>query len=439
METLNAAASSRLPIDELLPKLSASLNKHATLLLTAPPGSGKTTRVPLALLDEPWLEDRSIVMLEPRRLAARSAARFMARQVGESVGQRIGYRTRLETKVSKHTRVEVVTEGILVRMLQTDPAIDRVACIIFDEFHERSLQSDLGLALARETQQALRPDLKLIVMSATLTIDPLLKLLGQPPVLRAQGRSYPVTVEYRPPARDRKLSQHVAGTIRFALNEHKGSVLVFLPGMGEIRRVADALSASLPHDTHLYRLHGSLAPAEQDAAIAPATPDQRKVVLATSIAESSLTIEGIRVVIDAGLSRSARFDPNSGMSRLVTEPVSRASAEQRAGRAGRLAPGICYRLWSETQQSRLQAAATPEIMQADLAPVVLELAHWGVTDPTELVWLDPPPRPHWNQARELLTALQALDPNGRITGHGRDLLKPGLHPRLAHLLIEGEK
>ncbi|MFP4276936.1 MAG: ATP-dependent helicase HrpB [Wenzhouxiangella sp.] len=437
MEALRPPTRSDLPIEDLLPRLAANLDDHATVLLTAPPGSGKTTRVPPALLSAAWLAGRKILLLEPRRLAARSAARFMAKMLGEAVAETVGYRTRTETRVSKATRIEVVTEGILVRMLQNDPALSDIGCVIFDEFHERSLHTDLGLALARESQQALRPDLRLIIMSATLAVEPLRAMLDDPPLLSARGRSFPVDVHYRPPPRERALAEQAAHTILHALAHHPGSVLTFLPGMGEIRRVAGLLDSRLPADVRLCPLHGSLAPADQDAAIAPAPAGQRKLVLATSIAESSLTIDGIRIVVDAGLARSARFDPGSGMSRLVTGPVSRASAEQRAGRAGRLAPGVCYRLWSESTHQRLQPHAAAEILQTDLAGLVLELAHWGVRDPHDLVWLDAPPAAHLHQAADLLVRLGALDNDGGMTAHGRALLKPGLHPRLAHLLVQG--
>ena len=426
-----------LPIDEVLPDLLAALESNPTVLLTAPPGAGKTTRVPPALLDSPWLGKRRIIMLEPRRLAARSAARFMASELGESPGQTIGYRTRLDTKVSKATRIEVVTEGILTRMIQSDPELADYACVIFDEFHERSLNADLGLALVRESQQALREDLRVMVMSATLAVEPLKALLDDPPLIVSEGRSFPVEVHYRPCPRDKQLPAHVVATIRRALDNDSGSLLVFLPGMGEIRRVAGLLDNQLTDDVQLCPLHGSLKPAEQDAAIAPAPAGMRKVVLATAIAESSLTIEGIRVVIDAGLQRRSRFDANSGMSRLVTESVSRASSEQRAGRAGRLEPGVCYRLWSESQQKTLNPHTPAEIVDADLAPTVLELAQWGIRNPNELTWLDPPPTAHWQQAVDLLRWLDALDRDDRITGHGCKMLRLGLHPRLAHMVIRG--
>ena len=428
-----------LPIDSILPDLLIALQRKNTALLCAPPGAGKTTRVPPALLEADWLEGRKILMLEPRRLAARSAARFMAGQMGEAVGQTVGYRTRLDTQVSNATRIEVVTEGILTRMIQSDPALEQVACVIFDEFHERSLQADLGLALVRESQQALRPDLKLLVMSATLAIEPLKTLLDDPPLLISQGRSFPVEIQYRPPLHQRRLPEHVAISVQQALEHEPGSVLVFLPGVGEIRRVAERLNGQLPDSVRLCPLYGNLSPAAQDEAIAPAQEGQRKVVLATAIAESSLTIEGIRVVIDAGLQRRGRFDPNSGMSRLITESVAKASAEQRAGRAGRLEPGVCYRLWSEGEQARLRPHTPAEILDADLAPLALELALWGVSDPAQLGWLDLPPGAHWQQGVELLQWLDALDEDARITAHGEAMLKLGLHPRLAQLVLRGRE
>ena len=425
------------PIDALLPQLRDTLAQHATVLLSAPPGAGKTTRVPPALLGTAWLGQGRILLLEPRRLAARAAAGFMARERGEPVGQTIGYRTRLDSRISAATRIEVITEGILTRILQSDPSLEGIGCLIFDEFHERSLQADLGLALAREIQQALRPDLRIVVMSATLAVDALLPRLNQPPLLEAEGRSFPVTLHYHPPPRERRLLDHVASSVLMVLEQEQGSILVFLPGSGEIRRVARALAGRLPPAVNLCPLYGQMGPDDQDAAIAPCPPGQRKVVLATAIAESSLTIDGIRVVIDAGLQRSSRFDPNAGMPRLVTTPASRAAADQRAGRAGRLEPGLCYRLWPEGEQTRRPAHTPPEIAQADLAALVLELAGWGTADPQALCWLDPPPPAHWNQAMDLLLKLGAVDVSGRITAHGRALLQLGLHPRLGQLLLGG--
>ncbi len=429
----------RFPVDDAIPELLRALSAHNTVLLQAPPGAGKTTRVPPALLEADWLVDQKILMLEPRRLAARAAARFMARQLNESVGATVGYRVRLDSRVSAQTRIEIVTEGVLTRLLQSDPALSDYAAVLFDEFHERSLQADLGLALARESQQALREDLRLVIMSATLDVEPLARLLDGAPVVHATGRSYPVEVRHRPPLRERDLLAHVAATTLKSLGEDSGSVLVFLPGVGEIRRVAKRLEEQMPDDVDLVPLYGNLAAQAQDAAIAAPVEGRRKVVLATSIAESSLTIEGIRVVIDAGLQRRSGFDPNSGMDRLITTPVSRASAEQRSGRAGRLAPGVCYRLWSQGQHRSLPAFTPPEIEQADLAPLVLELAHWGCTDPSTLQWLDPPPAAHFNQARELLQWLDALDEDGLMTAHGGEMLKVGLHPRLAHMVLVGRK
>ncbi|HMB37668.1 MAG TPA: ATP-dependent helicase HrpB, partial [Wenzhouxiangellaceae bacterium] len=393
--------SHQLPIDALLPELLSTLDDSSTAVLQAPPGAGKTTRVPIALLDAIWRGDRKILMLEPRRLAARAAARFMARARGEAAGETIGFRTRLETQVSARTRVEVVTEGILIRMLQRDPELPGYAAVLFDEFHERSLNADLGLALVRETQQALRPDLRVVVMSATLDAEPLARMLDDAPVLTSQGRTHPVEIEYRPPARQQRPADAAAACVRHALDNQPGSLLVFLPGIGEIRAVHDRLEGTLAPDVDLQPLYGALNPAAQDAAIAPAQAGRRKVVLATAIAETSLTIEGIRVVVDAGLARRARFDPGSGMTRLITTRVSRAAAEQRAGRAGRVEPGICYRLWRASEQKTLAAFTPPEILEADLAGLVLELAHWGTRSPDELTWLNPPPGAHWNQAVEL--------------------------------------
>ncbi|MGY6631502.1 MAG: ATP-dependent helicase HrpB [Wenzhouxiangella sp.] len=427
------------PIDEVLPALVDALDTHPTALLSAPPGAGKTTRVPPALLSATWRGDGKILMLEPRRLAARAAAGFMARERGEKVGQTIGYRTRLDTRVSAQTRIEVVTEGILTRMIQSDPGLDGVACVIFDEFHERSLNADLGLALVREVQQALRPELRLLVMSATLAIEPLKALLENPPLLASDGKSFPVELHYRPLPRERRLDDFVAASVMHALATEPGSLLVFLPGVGEIKRVAERLEARLPDNVDLCPLYGQMSPDAQDRAISPSPAGRRKVVLATAIAESSLTIEGIRVVIDAGQQRRSRFDPNSGMDRLVTEAVSKASADQRAGRAGRLEAGVCFRLWSEGEQARLRAHTPAEILEADLASLVLELAQWGSRDPAELAWLDPPPRAHWQQAVDLLGLLGALDKDQGLTAHGRALLQLGLHPRLAQLVVRGQQ
>ncbi|RMJ02846.1 ATP-dependent RNA helicase HrpB [Marinobacter litoralis] len=425
------------PIEAILPKLTQSLNQSTTALLQAPPGAGKTTRVPLALLDAPWRDDRKILMLEPRRLAARSAARFMATQLGEAPGQTVGYRTRLDTKVSANTKIEVVTEGILTRLIQSDPMLEDYAAVLFDEFHERSLQADLGLALVRETQQALREDLRILVMSATLDTAPIARVLGDVPVISSEGRAFPVEVMYRPVPRNGRVVDQVVSVVQEALQNQTGSVLVFLPGAGEIRRVAQQLQGQLPDNAILAPLYGNLKSEEQDRAISPAPAGSRKIVLATAIAETSLTIEGVRVVIDAGQQRRAVFNPNSGMTRLMTGRVSKASAEQRKGRAGRIEPGVCYRLWSESEQFGLADFTPPEIQEADLAPLVLELAQWGARSPDQVAWIDSPPIAHWQQAVTLLQWLDLLDAEGAITDHGKAARDLGMHPRLAHMVIKG--
>ncbi|MEA2094855.1 MAG: ATP-dependent helicase HrpB, partial [Pseudomonadota bacterium] len=433
----------RLPIDPLLPELRQALASHCNVVLQAAPGAGKTTRVPLALLDAAWLGNKKIIMLEPRRLAVRAAARFMARSLGEPIGETVGYRVRLDTRVGAHTRIEVITEGILARMLQDDPALEAAGLVIFDEFHERSLQADLGLALCLDTQHALREDLRILAMSATLDGAAVARLLGDAPVLASEGRSYPVVKNYRPArtrfarARQAFLGE-AARTVLDALQEQTGSVLVFLPGVGEIRQLETALQSADPGaDVIIAPLYGQLNAAAQDAAIQPAPAGRRKVVLATAIAETSLTIEGIRVVVDAGLMRRQRFDPRTGLTRLVTLPVSQAAADQRCGRAGRLQSGVCYRMWPEHQH--LLAYNPPEILEADLAPLVLELAQWGIRDVAQLQWLDVPPAAHRAQATALLQQLGALDATARITAHGRAMLQPGAHPRLAHMMLRGRE
>ena len=427
-----------LPIDKLLPDIRRHLLSHTALVIQAAPGAGKTTRVPLALLQEPWLQGRKLVMLEPRRLAARTAARYMAMERGEAPGATIGYRVRMDSRVSGATRIEIVTEGVLTRFIQDDPSLSSYGAVIFDEFHERSLQADLALALCLESRAALRPDLRLVVMSATLDTGPVADLLGGAPVLTSSGREYPVETRYVPPPAQGHISAQALPVIERALAEEQGNLLVFLPGVGEIRRAQAALVERALAHVRIAPLYGDLDAAAQDQAIAPPTAGQRKVVLATSIAETSLTIEGIRVVIDAGRMRVPRFDPVSGMTRLETVRVSRASADQRRGRAGRLEPGVCYRLWRESEQERLAPANTPEILSADLAELVLELARWGATEPGSLKWLDAPPTAAWNQARELLQGLAAVDGEGRITSHGRELLALPLHPRLGHMLLKGK-
>jgi len=427
-----------LPIDEALPALRAALRAHTSAVLQAPPGAGKTTRVPLALLDEPWLSGRAIVMLEPRRLATRAAARYMARTLGQPVGRTVGFRVRGESAVSATTRVEVVTEGILTRRMQHDPALDGVGLVIFDEFHERSVHADLGLAFALQSQALLRPDLRLLVMSATLDGDPVAALLGGAPIVRSEGRSFPVDTRYLPRRADARVEPDVAAAVQRALADDTGDILVFLPGAGEIRRTSELLAGRLADPrVHVAPLYGDLPADAQDRAIQPSPPGQRKVVLATSIAQTSLTIEGVRVVIDAGLSRGPSFSPRSGMTRLETVRVSRASADQRRGRAGRVAPGVCYRLWSAQEEHHLVAHESPEMLTADLAPVALELAAAGIAHPTDLKWLDPPPTAAFRQARELLVELGALGPDGRITPHGTRMAALGTHPRLAHLMLRG--
>jgi len=429
-----------LPINEALPALADALANRRSVLLTAPPGAGKSTIVPLFLRPSPWLENRKILMLEPRRLAARAVAGRMAQLIGEPVGRSVGFRTRLETRVSRETRVEVITEGILTRMLQDDSGLGGIGCVIFDEFHERSLNADLGLALCIESQQNLREDLRLLVMSATLDLQPIAKLLGDAPIVAASGRSFEVATQYVARRPQINLELQTAQVIRSAMRDHDGDVLCFLPGAAEIRRVQRALEeAGLERQVQVLPLYGELEGAAQDAALSPAPAGQRKVVLATSIAETSLTIEGIRIVIDSGLRRYAEFDPATGMSHLTTTKVSQAAADQRRGRAGRLSAGICYRLWSEGTQASLTPQTAPEILHADLAPLALELSCWGAIDAASLHWLDPPPAAPLAQARELLRQLEAIDSAARVTPHGRLLAKLGTHPRLAHMLVRARE
>jgi len=428
-----------LPIRETLPELLAALAQGRQVVLEAPPGAGKSTVVPLALLDADWRGGGRILMLEPRRLAARAVATRRATLLGEAPGERIGYRTRLEGRAGPATRVEVVTEGILTRMLQRDPALEGVACVVFDEFHERNLQGDLGLALALECQRHLRPELRLLVMSATLDADALTRVLDAARFVRAPGRTYDVETVYAAAptgAATTPLAGMVANRIVQALERHPGDLLAFLPGTGEIRRVIEALATRLPANLYAVRpLYGELTAAEQDAALQPDPERRRKVIVATNIAETSLTIDGVRIVVDAGLERRQRFDPASGMSRLQTLGISRASADQRRGRAGRTASGVCYRLWSESAHAALLPQTPAEILEADLAPLALELACWGADDPAALSWLDPPPVATVAQARDLLLRLEALDAAGRVTALGRAMATLGVHPRLAHLVL----
>lgn len=431
-----------LPVDDVILELADVLRRGHNAVLQAPPGAGKTTRVPLALLNEHWLSGKRILMLEPRRLAARAAAYYMALQLGEAVGETVGYRVRMDNRVSARTRIEVITEGVLTRLLQDDPTLTNVGLVIFDEFHERNLQADVGLALCLEIQGALRDDLRLLAMSATLAGEPVAALLGQAPVITSTGRSFPVATRYLPPDARRATGpaflDHVAAAIKRALAEESGSVLVFLPGVTEIKRVERLLrEMSLGAHILIAPLYGELNQDVQEQAILPAPAGQRKVVLATSIAETSLTIEGIRVVIDSGWARAPRFDPVSGLTRLTTLPASQASAAQRRGRAGRLEPGVCYRLWSEGAHHKLPKYDRPEILDADLASLALDIAQWGIADPNALAWLDAPPAAHYAQARELLQELGALDHNGAITAHGQRVAALAMHPRLAHMVLMG--
>jgi ATP-dependent helicase HrpB len=432
--------NSGLPVDEALAPLRAALGTRRAAVLQAPPGAGKSTVVPLALLDEEWARGKRLIMLEPRRLAARAIAQRMAQTLGESVGRTVGYRMRFDTRVSRDTRIEVVTEGVLTRLLQSDPALEGVAAVIFDEFHERSLQADLGVALALDARAHLTPELRLLVMSATLDGAAVARLLGDAPLISTHGRIFPVETRYAgkglPALPDAPSGKLIAQLVSRALHEEHGDVLVFLPGAREIRQLHSWLNAAqLPSGVQVLPLFGELASGEQDAALAPPVRGVRKVVLATNIAETSLTIPGVRVVVDSGLVRRACFDPVTGMSRLETQRISRASADQRQGRAGRLAAGVCYRAWSEGAQSTLAAFTPPEILDADLAPLALELASWGARDAGALRWLDAPPAAQLGSARDLLVRLGALDSEGRITAHGRELARLGAHPRLAHMLL----
>jgi len=429
-----------LPIDTIIPRLQHELRKHPVVLLTANPGAGKTTQVPLTLLYEPWLDAKKIIMLEPRRLTTRAAAHRMAALLGESVGGIVGYRTRLDTQVGRATHIEVVTEGILTRILQHDPSLHEYGLVIFDEFHERSLQADLGLALTLQTQSLFRQDLRILIMSATLDTRALAARLNQAPVLTCEGKMFPIETRYLGTFAPKDFIFQVAKTIQRLLLTEQGHLLVFLPGAGEIRRVEGQLAKlSLSPHTLIAPLYGNLSPQAQDQAILPPPQGWRKVVLATNIAETSLTIEGIRIVLDTGLMRVPRFDPRSGMSRLTTINISQASAEQRRGRAGRLEPGLCVRCWAETTQRTFMPRTPPEILDADLTAIALELAVWGIQDVTELVWLDPPPAGALAHSQQLLQFLDALDPHGRVTEHGRNMSVLPVPPRLAHMILHGAK
>ena len=429
-------AMTDLPIEPLIPRVLQELEQRGTLVLQAPPGAGKTTRVPLALADAPFLAGKSIIVLEPRRLAARMAARYMAASLNEAVGDTVGYRVRLDSRVGPRTRVALVTDGLFLRRLQDDPALAGVGCVVFDEFHERGLEGDLALALTLESRAALNPELRLVVMSATLDAEPVATLLGGAPIVTSEGRAHPVETRYLSRPLPGHIEAGVAQAIASALEQEEGSILAFLPGGREIRRVAAHLAdADLGPAVIVAPLYGDLASREQDAAVVPAPPGQRKVVLATAIAETSLTIEGIRIVIDSGLARVPRYDPRSGMTRLETVRASQATADQRRGRAGRLGPGVCIRLWTEPDQRARARHPAPEMLTADLTPLALELSVWGAGEGRDLAFLDPPPGGAMAQARELLTQLGALDSQGRPTAHGRAMARLGLHPRLAHMIL----
>lgn len=429
-----------LPIDAVLDDLSRTLEAHNAAVLVAPPGAGKTTRVPLALLDAPWAKGKKIIVLEPRRIAARASADRMAKSLGERTGETVGYRVRFGSKISRATRIEVVTEGIFTRQILDDPELSGVAAILFDEFHERSLDADLGLALARDAQQGLREDLRILVMSATLDGARVAKLLGEAPVVESEGRAFPVETRYLGRKADAPIERQMADAIASALRADSGSVLAFLPGAAEIRRTHNFLTERVQDASiEIVPLFGALDAAVQDRAIAPAPKGTRKVVLATSIAETSLTIEGVRIVVDSGLARVPRYEPDIGLTRLETVRAARAAVDQRRGRAGRTEPGVCYRLWDEPQTASLPPYTQPEILSADLSSLVLDLAQWGVSDPAALSFLDPPPQPAWKEAKSLLSELNALDGDGRITAEGKSLRALALPPRLARMIVDSHR
>lgn len=430
---------SSFPIDEVVPALIDALAASRCAVLSAPPGAGKTTRVPLALLETTWLGKRKILMLEPRRLAARWAASFMAQQLGERVGGTVGYRIRGDAAVSNATRVEVVTEGILTRMLHDNPELPGVGLVIFDEFHERSIHADLGLAFTLDVQKHLRDDLRVLIMSATLDGVAVAHLLGDAPVIESVGKAFHVETRYSRFTSDKPLEARIVEVVSRALTTEEGDILVFLPGMREIRRVEEKLQSQLNEDVAAHILHGDLSASVQESALAPARQGKRKVILSTSIAETSLTIDGVRIVVDSGLARAARFDPRRGMSGLVTIPVSRAVADQRRGRAGRQSAGVCYRLWREEEHEQLPEYPVPEIQVSDLAHVALDLALWGAPTGEGLSFLDPPPTAHLAQAHGVLRVLEAITDDGRLTDHGRTIAALPIHPRFAHMIIRGKE
>lgn len=427
-----------LPIEDVLPQIKGALVGAGSVVVVAPPGSGKTTIVPLHLLDEAWVGDRKIVVLEPRRLATRAAARRMAQLLGERVGATVGYVTRGDRQVSRNTRIEVVTEGVLTRRLQHNPELDDTAAVIFDEVHERNLQTDLGLALTLDVRDTIRPDLRIVVMSATVSATDIaghIGIGGPSPIVESDARAYPIDVFWAPLRRQTRIESHTAHIVQRALRSHDGDVLVFLSGMAEIRRVEQLLREA-EIDAHVRLLHGSLSVDQQDLALAASFPGERKVVLSTDVAETSLTVEGVRIVIDTGRTKSPRFDPRTGMTRLLTHAISKASADQRSGRAGRTEPGVAYRLWSKVEHGSRQPYIEPEIASVDLTGLVLELAAWGVNDVTKLRWLDTPPVPAWNEAVELLRLLGGVDDAGMITDKGRTMVGLPLHPRLARMVAD---
>ncbi len=426
----------KLPIAEVVPSIQHKLIEHNTLIVHAPPGAGKSTLIPLTLLEEDYLKGKKIILLEPRRLAAKTIAHRMSDMLGENTGQTVGYRIRFETKVSENTRIEVVTEGILTRMLHTDNALEGVGMVIFDEFHERSIHADTAMALCRETQQVLRQDLRILVMSATLNVDELTHLLGAP-LVESKGRQYPVDVKYAGDCDPYMISEMTARTVSKAVKTHEGDCLVFLPGQGEIRKCEELLRRT-HRDFAIYALYGNLPPKKQFAAIMPNRDGKRKIVLATSIAETSLTIEGVRIVVDCGFGRTQKFDPNSGLTRLETIRISMDSADQRAGRAGRLTEGVCYRMWSNATEKQMDKHRTPEILEADLASLTLDMALWGIQDINQLTWLDVPPAGNVQQAMDLLESLDAVE-HGKITDHGKALHRLPTHPRIAQLLLIAEE
>lgn len=421
-----------LPVVKIISELRQQLIVNNTIIIAAPPGAGKSTLVPLALMDEPWLEGKKILMLEPRRLATSTVANRMAQMLGEPVGKTVGYRIRFENRISSLTRIEVLTEGILTRMLHQDNALEDVGMVIFDEFHERNLYADIAMAFCRESQLVLRPNLRIALMSATMDMNQLSSLLNAP-IVESKGKQYPVEINYTDDAEQRILPEMAAQLIIKAVQENEGDILGFLPGQGEIQKCDELLRKRLP-EFAIYPLYGFLPPSQQYYAIMPHPQGKRKIVLATSIAETSLTIEGISVVVDAGFSRVSRFEPRSGLSKLTTVRVSQDSADQRAGRAGRLGPGVCYRMWTKATHERLSPYRTPEILDADLAPLVLDMAQWGLVDPLELTWLTPPPLGAYSQAVDTLHQLNALE-NSKITTHGKQIHQIPCHPRIAHMLL----